>query len=54
MIANEKHTDEIEADVESGKSKGTGVPEPLPVKEFLEGAGKNTFIRPAGCVVIHH
>lgn len=32
------------------KPKGHGAPEPLPVKEFLEGAGKNTFIRPMGCV----
>ena len=33
-----------------GKTKVHGAPEPLPVKEFLEGAGKNTFIRPIGCV----
>ena len=33
-----------------GKAKTHGAPEPLPVKEFLEGAGKNTFIRPVGCV----
>ena len=35
---------------EEGKSKSHQAPEPLPVKEYLEGAGKNTFIRPVGCV----
>ena len=32
------------------KKTSHGAPEPLPVKEFQEGAGKNTFIRPVGCV----
>lgn len=35
---------------EEGKTKTNQAPEPLPVKEYLEGAGKNTFIRPVGCV----
>ena len=35
---------------EEGKTKTNQAQEPLPVKEYLEGAGKNTFIRPMGCV----
>ena len=51
MHSTSKHVVFVESEKGTGeKPKAHGVPEPLPVKEFAEGAGKNAFIRPVGCV----
>ena len=51
MCSQHSPREEVDEDIpEVVKKSSHGIPEPLPVKEFQEGAGKNAFVRPLGCV----